>query len=170
MQHPMNNTPNNIPGKKPIRNMFGTLKTQSWAREAFPTLVNRAQNGRTITFKELAEDYFNVRCYQNFRFVCGIISATLYELEEEWSKGHIPRITNIVIRTNGYPSGYVSKNLTGDKDTPPEVSEYIEIQLKPIWEYQYWDVVKSALDLKGEIHDIEIELAKARKACRQFIR
>ena len=170
MRPPMNNTPNNIPGKKPIRNMFGDLKTQSWARKAFPILVDRVQNRRTITFKELAEDHFGVRCYQIFGFVCGIISATLYELEEEWGKGHIPRITNIVIRTNGYPSGYVSKNLTGDRDTPPEVSQYIENQLKPIWEYQYWDVVKSALERKGKIHDTEIELAKARKAYRQFIR
>ena len=83
MQHPMNNTPNNIPGKKPIRNMFGDLKTQSWAREAFPILVNRAQNGQTLTFKELALDHFGVRGFMIFGSVCGIISATLYELEEE---------------------------------------------------------------------------------------
>ena len=61
MQHPMNNTLNNIPGKKSIRNMFGDLKTQSWAREAFPILVNRAQNSQTLTFKKLAEDHFGVQ-------------------------------------------------------------------------------------------------------------
>ena len=170
MQHPMNNTPNNIPGKKPIRNMFGDLKTQSWAREAFPILVNRAQNGQTLTFKELALDHFGVRGFMIFGSVCGIISATLYELEEEWGKGHIPRITNIVIKSDGNASRYVSNALTGDRNTPPEVSEYIEIQLKPVWEYQHWDVVKSALEFKGKIHDIEAELTKARKAYHQFIR
>ena len=165
MQHPMKNTPN----KKPIRTMFGNLKTQSWAREAFPILVNRAQNGQIITFKELAEDHFGVRGYMIFGSVCGIISATLYELEEKWGKGHIPRITNIVVKSDGDASRYVSNALTGDRNTPPEVSEYIEIQLKPIWEYPHWEVVKSALELKGKIHDIEGELAKARKAYHQFI-
>ena len=160
-QEEMKNTPD--------RNMFGVLKTQTWARKAFPILVNRAQNGQTITFKELAEDHFGVRCYQIFGSVCGIISATLYELEEEWGKGHIPRITNIVVRSDGNASKYVSKALTGDRNTPPEVSEYIEIQLKPVWKYQHWDVVKSALKLKGKIHDIEVELAKARKTYHQFI-
>ena len=42
-QEEMKNTPD--------RNMFGVLKTQTWARKAFPILVNRAQNGQTITFK-----------------------------------------------------------------------------------------------------------------------
>ena len=166
----MKNIPNSIPGKKPIRTMFGNLKTQVWARKAFPILVNRAQNDQTITFKELAEDHFGVRGYMIFGPVCGIISATLYELEKEWSSGHIPRITNIVVRSDGNASRYVSNILTGDRDIPPEVSKYMEIQLKPIWEYQHWEVVKTALELKGKIHDIEVELAKARNAYYQFIR
>lgn len=165
MQHSMNN----IPGE-PYRNMFGDLKTQSWARKAFPILVNRAQNGQTITYKELAEDYFGVRSYQIFGSVCGIISTTLYELEEEWDKGHIPRISNIVVRSDGKAGRYVANALTGDKNTPPDVDEYKEIQLKPVWEYQHWDIVKGALELKGKIHDIEVELAKARRAYLQFIR
>ena len=166
MQHSMNNTPN----MKPIRNMFGDLKTQFWAREAFPILVNRAQNDQIITFKELALGHFGVRCYQKFGHVCGIISATLYELEEEWGKGHIPRITNMVVKSDGKATRYVSEALTGDRNTPPEVSEYRENQLKPVWEYQHWDVVKSALELKGKIYDMEVELTKARKAYHQLIR
>ena len=59
----MKNISNSIPSKKPIRTMFGNLKTQAWARKAFPILVNRAQNGQIITFKELAEDHFGVRGY-----------------------------------------------------------------------------------------------------------
>ena len=165
MQHPMNNTLN-----EPFRNMFGNLKTQSWARKAFPILVNRVQNGRTITFKELAEDHFRVRSYMIFGSVCGIISATLCELEEEWGKGHIPRITNMVVKSDGKATRYVSEALTGDRNTPPEVSEYREIQLKPVWEYPHWDVVKSALELKGKIYDMEVELTKARKAYHQLIR
>lgn len=152
------------------RNMFGNLKTQSWAREAFPILVNRAQKKQIITFRELAKDHFGVRGYQIFGMVCGMISTTLCELEEEWSKGHIPRITNIVVRTDGNASRYVSNALTGDRGTPPEVNAYREYQLKPIWKYKNWDIVKTALDLKGKVHDTEVELAKARKAYLQFIR
>ncbi len=169
-QKEMKNIPNGIPGKKPIRTMFGKLKTQVWARKAFPILVNRAQNDQTITFKELAEDHFGVRGYMIFGSVCGIISATLYELEKEWNKGHIPRITNIVVRSDGNASRYVSNILTGARDIPPEVSEYVEIQLKPIWEYQHWEVVKMALKLKGKIHDMEVKLAEAHKAYHQLIR
>ena len=153
MQHPMKNTPN----MEPIRNMFGPLKTQSWARETFPILVNRAQNGQVITFKELAKDYFGVKGFMIFGHVCGSISATLYELERDWSKGHIPRITNLVVRSDAKVlAGFVAEVLTGDRNTPPEVSEYIEIQLKPIWEYSDWDKVKTELDLKDKIYDAEI--------------
>ena len=75
-----------------------------------------------------------------------------------------------MVKSDGNASRYVSNILTGDRDVPPEVSKYTEIQLKPIWKYQYWEVVKTALELKGKIHDIEVELAKARKAYYQFIR
>ena len=152
------------------RNMFGDLKTQYWAREAFPILVKRAQKRQIITFKELALDYFKIRGFQIFGSVCGIISTTLAELEEEWGKGHIPRITNLVVRSDGNASGYVSNALTGDRNTPPEVKAYRENQLEPIWKYQDWNSVKKALELKGKVHDAEIELAKARKAYSQFIR
>ena len=107
------------------RNMFGDLKTQIWAREVFPILVNRARNCQTITFKELAE-HFGIQAYMIFGSVCGIISTTLYELEEEWGTGHIPRITNLVVRSNDNASRYVSKALTGNRNTPPEVDEYRE--------------------------------------------
>lgn len=102
--------------------------------------------------------------------MCGIISTTLAELEEEWDKGRIPRITNLVVRSDGNASGYVSNALTGDRNTPPEVKAYRENQLEPIWKYQDWNSVKKALELKGKVHDAEIELAKTRKAYFQFIR
>ena len=151
------------------RNMFGDLKTQNWAREAFPILVDRAQNRDTITFKELAE-HFGIRAYMIFGYMCGLISTTLYELEKEWGKGHIPRITNLVIRSDDNASKYVSNALTGDKNTPPDKNKYIEEQLKPVWEYQHWNVMKKAIELKGKIHDTEIELEKVRKEYLQVIR
>ena len=130
------------------RNMFGNLTTQEWAREVFPILVNKAQNRQTTTFKKLAK-HFGVRCYQIFGSVCGIISTTLYELEKEWDKGHIPRITNLVIRSDGKPSGYIASALTDEV-----VAAYEETQLKPIWEYQHWDVVQAAIECKGKDYNL----------------
>ncbi len=146
------------------RNMFGDLKTQIWARSAFPILVERAQNCQTITFKELAE-HFGVRGYQIFGQVCGIISTTLCELEEEWGKGRIPRITNLVMRSDGAPSGFIASALKDEA-----INEYRETELKPIWEYLHWDVVKNALELKGKIHDIEVKLVQTRKVYVRLIR
>ena len=146
------------------RNMFADLKTQIWARAAFPILVERAQNCQKITFKELAE-HFGIQGYQIFGQVCGITSTTLYELEEEWGKGHIPRITNLVMRSDGAPAGFIASALTDEA-----IKKYRETELKPIWEYPHWDVVKNALELKGKIHDMEVELAQTRRIYVRLIR
>ena len=67
------------------RNMFaGDTKTQVWAREALPILVQRAQYRRTITFKELREALGlpAVGCYNLLmRHVCRHIQTTLAQLE-----------------------------------------------------------------------------------------
>ena len=160
----MNNENRGMPNENYARNMFGDLKTQIWARAAFPILVEQAQKDQTITFKELAE-HFGVQGYQIFGQVCGIISTTLYELEEEWGKGHIPRITNLVMRSDGAPSGFIASALTDEAK-----NEYRETELKPIWEYPHWDVVKNALELKGKIHDIEVKLVQTRKVYVRLIR
>ena len=160
----MNNENHGMLNENYGRNMFGDLKTQTWARAAFPILAERAQNCQIITFKELAE-HFGVQGYQIFGQVCGIISTTLYELEEEWGKGHIPRITNLVMRSDGAPSGYIASALTDEA-----INKYRETELKPIWKYPHWDVVKNAIELKGKIHDTEVELAQAHKVYLQFIR
>ncbi len=136
----------NTPGKY---NMFGDLKTQKWAREALPKLVPLAHKQKTITYKKMAESWFNRRCYMLMGTVCGIISTTLYELERrpDWEFGEIPRITNIVIRKNQKPGAWINEKITGDRKTAPPLDEYYEHHLLPTYEYPHWNDVLEALVL-----------------------
>ncbi|MCY3743577.1 MAG: hypothetical protein OXH00_21395 [Candidatus Poribacteria bacterium] len=54
--------------------------------------------------------------------------------------------------------------------TDEAINKYSETELKPIWEFPHWDVVKNALELKGKIHDMEVELAQIRKIYLRLIR
>lgn len=130
-------------------NMFGDLKTQKWAKEALPKLVTLAHEQKTITYKEMTETWFHTNCYRNMGKVCANISATLYELEhsQEWKFGEIPRITTIVIRTNGKPGAWVCEKITGDRNIAPPEDEYYEHHLLPTYEYQHWNEVLEALEL-----------------------
>ena len=82
------------------KNMFeGDTKTQVWARETLPILVQRAQDRRTIKFKELTEALGlpwkgNIRKMGD---VCRHIVKTLAQLErkDDWH-GEIPHITSII--------------------------------------------------------------------------
>lgn len=130
------------------RNMFGNLQTQKWAQEALPLLVKHVHEHKTISFKELAA-YFNRKAFQIFGSVCGIISTTLYELERrpDWKFGEIPRITNIVVRSDGTPAGFVRSKITGDKNIVPSLDEFHDQHLLPTFEYQHWNDVLNALNL-----------------------
>ena len=71
------------------KNMFaGNTKTQAWARDALPILVQRAQERRTITFSELTNElglpggYYNLLMGDVFRHIV----KTLAQLErtDDW--------------------------------------------------------------------------------------
>ena len=86
--------------------MFGNRITQKWARDALPVIVERAQVPDVIRYGEL-RSAIGATTDRKWGHVCNIISMTLYQLEHnelhQWRKGRIPRLANIVIRTNGKP-------------------------------------------------------------------
>lgn len=130
----------------PSKNMFaGNEKFQLRARRALPILVQCAHDqGPPITYKDLAAELR--MWYRNLDSVCACISTTLYELvEKKWGE-KIPRIANLVIKTNGKISPWVCKHLTGDPKVQPTEGER-ENLFEPIYKYQKWREVLNELGL-----------------------
>ena len=124
------------------KNMFdGDSVSQLRARKALPILVKKAQKRETISYKQLAAKLglHGKRDPQNMRHVCGSISATLRCLEECWGE-KIPRITNIVIRSDGKIAPLIEEQLTGD----PKVQPTPEL-FEPIYSYPKWEEVLDAI-------------------------
>ena len=130
------------------KNMFaGDTKTQIWARDALPILVQRAQERRTITFSELTKAlglpgrYYNLKMGDVFRH----IETTLAQLErrDDW-EGEIPHITSIVMKTNGTCSPNMCVAFTGDFQTQPS-PEQLQTELDCSFDYKEWDAVLDAL-------------------------
>lgn len=122
--------------------IFGNLITQKRGLLALPILVLRAQEHRTITFKELG----NAIGFSNYRRMGGIlgcINTTHYNLERraDWEYGDIPCITTIVITEEGQPSGWIREQLTGNPDTPIPWENYKRDHINPVFEYPHWGQV-----------------------------
>ena len=81
--------------------MFGPRISQERAHIILPMLIERATEGQTITFGELAE--FNIAWAMAIRPSIICITGTLYLLERNqlpeaqftWTHGRIPRIANM---------------------------------------------------------------------------
>ncbi len=79
-------------------------------------------------------------------------TGALYELERNelpqaqfaWTHGKIPRIANMVTKSNGAPAGFVADQLRYQE--PPIDFPTL---LKKIWDYDKWDEVQKALGLSG---------------------
>ena len=132
------------------KNMFaGDTKTQVWARDALPILVQRAQEHRTINFSELTDELGLPGGYYNLKMndVCRHIIKTLAELErqDDW-EGDIPHITSIVLKTNGKCSPNMCKALTGDRKRQPSAQQ-LQTELDCSFDYERWDAVLIALSL-----------------------
>ena len=134
------------------KNMFaGDTKTQIWARDALPILVQRAQDRRTITFSELTKalglqgGYYNLKMGDVFRH----IETTLAQLErrDDW-EGEIPHITSIVLRTDGTCSPNMCVAFTGDSQTQPSAKQ-LQTELDYSFDYKGWDAVLTALSLSN---------------------
>ena len=132
------------------KNMFADdTKTQVWARDALPILVQRAQEGRTINFSELTDELeLPVIGYaRKMSDVCRHIIKTLAQLErqDDW-EGEIPHITSIVLKTNGKCSPNMCKALTGDSGSQPSAQQ-LQTELDCSFDYEKWDAVLIALSL-----------------------
>lgn len=132
------------------KNMFaGDTKTQVWARDALPILVQRAQERRTITFSELTNELgLPVIGYaRKMSDVCRHIIKTLAQLErqDDW-EGEIPHITSIVLKTNGKCSPNMCKALTEDSRRQPSAQQ-LQTELDCSFCYDQWDAVLAALPL-----------------------
>ena len=129
----------------PSKNMFaGDDKFQLRARAALSILVQQAHAREPITFKNLAKEL--EMWYRNLDAVCACIATTLYELvEDKWGE-KIPRITNLVIKTNGKISPWVCKHLKGDPKVQPTAGERVDL-FEPIYNYPKWREVLDELGL-----------------------
>ena len=148
-------------------NMFGDLTTQQWARDALPVIVAHAKLGKVIRYEAL-RSAIGATTNRKMGMVCGIISTTLYqlehnELEQRWQMGRIPRLTNIVIRTNGKPGEWMCEQITGDRKIAPSSEAYEAEYIEPVFGYQNWDEVLETLT-RESIDRALTELDEAREA------
>lgn len=122
--------------------IFGNLITQKRGLLALPILVLRAQEHRTITFKELG-NAIGFSNYWRMGGILGRINTTHYNLERraDWEYGDIPCITTIVITEDGEPSGWIREQLTGNPDTPIPWEDYKRDHIDPVFEYPHWGQV-----------------------------
>lgn len=131
--------------------MFGNRISQARAREMFPMLVARAKKRKIISYGELA-DHFNLAWAMPIMRAVICTTGTLYYLERNqlpqaqfaWNHGKIPRIANMVTKSNGAPAGFVAEQLPFQD---PSVN--FETLKKAIWDYDRWDEVIEALELSG---------------------
>ena len=131
--------------------MFGPKISQKRAQIILPMLVERVYAKDTISFGELAKEFNISKFALAIRPAVTRVTGTLYHLENkklpeakfQWEHGKIPRITNLVIKSNGRPAGWICDQL-GKVPTPQEYK--VEV-LARIYEYEKWDEVLKALGL-----------------------
>lgn len=128
----------------PYKTMFGKQISQERAQIILPMLVERVNERETISFGELAE-FFDMRFALPIVYPVGCITGTLYRLERnelgeakfKWEHERIPRIANMVTKSNGEPTGFVKENLSNIEDFQP--------LLDRIYDYDQWNEVLKAL-------------------------
>ena len=129
--------------------MFGDRISQERAREMFPMLVARAKERKTLSYGELAV-HFNLASAMPIMRAVICTTVTLYKLERNklpeaqfaWTHGRIPRIANMVTKSNCKPAGFVAEQLPFQD---PSID--FDKLLEKIWDYNKWDEVIEALKL-----------------------
>lgn len=129
--------------------MFGSLCTQVMAQKALPILVSHAQQCKTITIAELANEVAPHLTRFNFsmRWALAWIQTTLYELErsDDWNYGEVPFITAIVLASYEQPTNQMDKQSRVDPNTPLSWNDYKTKHILPVFEYPHWNQVLSFL-------------------------
>ena len=127
------------------RNIFGDLPTQEMARKALLILVSKAQEKDVILLRELAQEIAPHLTQINWTmgWVLAWIHTTLYELErsEDWEYGEIPGLTAIALADYETPTGFFSRHT----NTPLSWMEYQSEHLLPVFNFDYWDEMLTAL-------------------------
>jgi len=123
---------------------------QQQARKVFPILVQRAKARETITYKVLGETLGLNTYFVSLGTVFSSISTTLADLRENWQRGDIPLITNLVTKANGHPNQFVCVQLTGDPKKAPTQEEYNAV-LEIIYDYPDWDAILTELGLERSV-------------------
>lgn len=131
--------------------MFGDRISQVRAQEMFPMLVARAKERKPMSYGELAA-HFDLAWAMPIMSAVICTTGTLYRLERNqlpqaqfaWTHGKIPRIANMVTKSNDAPAGFVAEQL-------PHQNPAIDFDtlLEKIWDYDKWDEVQKALGLSG---------------------
>ena len=133
------------------KTMFGPKISQKRAQIILPILVERVYAKDTISFGELAKEFGISNFALAIRPAVTCVTGTLYHLERnqlpeakfQWAHGKIPRITNLVIRSDGKPAGWICDQL----GKVPTLQEYKVEVLTRIYAYEKWDEVLKALGL-----------------------
>jgi len=158
------------------RRLVGSRWTDRIARASVPILIEKAQAGETITYKELDElvhqrypgDFGPSGTLTKYGRVCGHISFTCDDLRhafnhhtEPKNAKNMPPISAIVVREDsgmpgdgfeGFTYEYLKEN--GKGDLPDEDYEAaVEYVQKRIFKFKHWDLLQSAADKAAELSE-----------------
>ena len=130
------------------KGIFGDGKNQRRARAVLPILMLRAQEHRTITFKELGEA-ISFRRYDLFNSICDYINVEHQNLSENngWDYGEIPTLTTIVIpdEDEKTPSKWMCKQMHEQLHMEDTWENYERYCIQPVFDYSHWDKVMDAI-------------------------
>ena len=136
---------NNCGGTRP--DMFGEKLYQQRAREVLPILIESAKKGETITYGKIAEilELGTFGAVQIGPYVLASISTTLCKWEQRFDE-KLPRLTNIVIRSDGEPGAWVWDRFKEVLGKNPTWEDYERELLAPIFNYDGWDYVLKKIE------------------------
>ncbi len=127
--------------------MFGEKLYQQRAREVLPILIERAKKGETATYGEISEilELGTFGPVQVGPYILPSISTTLCKCEKRY-KEKFPRLTNIVIRSDGKMGAWPFNQLKEVLGRDPTWEDYERELLVPIYNYDRWDNVLEKLE------------------------
>lgn len=122
--------------------MFGEKPYQQRARKVFPILIELAKKGETVSYGKISEmlELGTFGPVQIGPYILPSISATLCRLEKYYCE-KLPRLTNIVIRSDGKIGAWPYDKLKEALDKDPTWEDYERELLVPIYNYKRWDHV-----------------------------
>ena len=136
------------PAKKAFH-MQGDKPYQKYARAALPLLVRQAKARKPITYGSLAKE-LGMPNPRHLNYPLGSIGTSLQRLGGEW-KQPIPQIQTLVVNKNTrLPGSGIDEFMDGFADlSPKQQRERVKATHSKVYDYQRWDDVLRALELKN---------------------